>query len=160
MAKEKATMQKALIEDLSEEKAALVVEVNRQAAQIRDHAEAMSALVKAKDATFAANVDLVRKNKELLAEFGDLKERLQTAEAENQRMRGYIQRVQEDDLEASEIVTTGDPHGEEVLVPKRRPTRFGTPSGYGTPGYTEDRGFGHSLHSSARPRHWIRYGED
>lgn len=58
----------------------------------------------------------------------DLKQRLQRAEDDNNRMRGYIDRVQEDDVAREELVTIGDPHGQQQLVPKRKPKQFTTPN--------------------------------
>lgn len=87
-------------------------------------------------------------------QFDDLKTRLQTAESENQRMRGYIQRVQEDDTVREELIAVGDPQGEQRMVPKRKPTTFETPSDYSELNrpngmyYERDR---------PKPRHWITY---
>lgn len=104
--------------------------------------------------------------RETRAQFGDLKERLALAEADNQRMRGYIARVQEDDVVREELIATGDPEGEQHLVPKRRPTRFDTPSSYthsadgcGSGGAAS--GLYHDRVGRDRPppQHWVRYGE-
>src|SRR3972149_7833028 len=69
-----------------------------------------------------------KRNTQLKAQFDDLKERLLTAEAENQRMRGYIQRVQEDDIVREELVQIGDPEGATQLVSKRKMTQFSEPN--------------------------------
>lgn len=60
----------------------------------------------------------------LTEHLAEVKERLAFAEAELQRMAGYIQRVQEDDIVREELVAVGDPAGEQQLVPKRKPTPF------------------------------------
>lgn len=93
-------------------------------------------------------------------EMDDLKERLASSEAENQRMRGYIARVQEDDVVREELVPTGDPAGEQRLVPKRQPTEFFAPSPYQQ---REEAGRGYGGHMMAaerreKPRHWVTYG--
>jgi hypothetical protein len=45
-------------------------------------------------------------------------------------MRGYLKRVQEDDVVREELVPIGDPQGEQQLVPKRKPTPFMAPTPY------------------------------
>lgn len=92
--------------------------------------------------------------KETLLEFDDLKAKLAASEAENARMRGYIQRVQEDDVVREPLIDTGDPDGEMTKVPKRTPTTFFAGGSYapqeGSSLYTENR---------TRPRkHWVNYG--
>lgn len=94
---------------------------------------------------------------ETRAMFADLKERLVKAEAETQRMRGYIARVQEDDVVREELVTVGDPSGEQRMVPKRKPTPFEPPSPYSI-----IEAAGESLRTNAYgerkpPRHWVTY---
>ena len=87
----------------------------------------------------------------------DLKERLANAESENQRMRGYLARVQEDDIVREELIAVGDPSGETRLVPKRKPTVFHQPSSYRDQGCDSammayDRGA-----TRAAPKHWVTY---
>lgn len=53
----------------------------------------------------------------------DLKERLATSELENARMRGYIERAQEDDTVREELIAVEDENGKR-MVPKRKPTTF------------------------------------
>lgn len=112
------------------------------------------------NATRGELADTKQLNKQLHAQFADLKERLATAEAENQRMRGYIQRVQEDDTVREELVATGDPTGEQTMVPKRKPTSFDQPPSHSNLGEidTSDR-FYRSYENEQRrkPIHWIRY---
>jgi chromosome segregation ATPase len=57
---------------------------------------------------------------DLRTKLDDVKARLQLAETEVQRQRGYIERVQEDDIVREELVTTGEPEGAQQLVPKRK----------------------------------------
>lgn len=100
-----------------------------------------------------------RAYKESCEQIDDLKERLAYAESENQRMRGYIERVQEDDTVREELVKTGDPQGEERLVPKRRSTIFAPqftavpPDGRRTADFSFERGA-----INTRRRHWVTYG--
>lgn len=93
------------------------------------------------------------------AEHNNLKERLVNAEAENQRMRGYIARVQEDDTVREELIAVGDPAGEQQLVPKRKPTVFNQPHGYSE--FTAQGGdaafSGYSRRDPPKPRHWVTY---
>jgi chromosome segregation ATPase len=63
-------------------------------------------------------------NTELRSRIDDLKTRLAHAEATNNEMKGYIARVQEDDVVREELVQVGDLAGEVNLVPKRKPHRF------------------------------------
>lgn len=98
-------------------------------------------------------------NKQLHAQFADLKERLATAEAETQRMRGYIQRVQEDDTVREELVTIGETGGEQQLVPKRKPTSFNVPSPHSNTGDLDDAytGGGYGREQRRKSMHWVRY---
>jgi hypothetical protein len=100
-----------------------------------------------------------KREKETRAQFVDLKERLVTAEADNQRMRGYITRVQEDDVVREELIPVGDPAGEQRLVPKRKPENFCAPSpykvlgasgGYAVTSYDNER-------RRAPAKHWVEY---
>ena len=101
-----------------------------------------------------------KREKETRAQFDDLKTRLVTAEADNQRMRGYITRVQEDDVVREELVTVGDPGGEQRLVPKRKPEPFHQPSPYSViasecnagPSYVD-----RYTRERTPPKHWITY---
>lgn len=95
--------------------------------------------------------------KESRAHFADLKERLSNSEMENQRLRGYIARVQEDDTVREELLTVGDPTGEQHMVPKRKPTVFEQPNNYSTP--RNETSFDHYTDRAnrAKPRHWITY---
>lgn len=69
-----------------------------------------------------------RQHTELRSRIDDLKTRLAQAEATTNEMRGYIARVQEDDVVREELVQTGDLAGGEVrLEPKRKPHHFPSP---------------------------------
>lgn len=85
-----------------------------------------------------------------------------TAESTNQRMRGYIDRVQEDDVVREELVAVGDPNGEQSLMPKRKPKMFVEPipfmNSQGDEMATMSR-YSHGYGERPRPKHWIRYGE-
>lgn len=103
--------------------------------------------------------EAVAERDNLRRQIADLKERLTNAETENQRMRGYIQRVQEDDVVREELITTGDPQGEQVMIPKRRPTTFNEPHPMSGMGAIDDRFHnGYRDEPRRKPLHWIRYG--
>lgn len=91
------------------------------------------------------------------AQFGDLKERLFNAETDNQRLRGYIARVQEDDTVREELVATGDPAGEQRLVPKRKSILFEAPDNYGRPGVDHHNLRGYDADRVHPKRHWVTY---
>lgn len=90
----------------------------------------------------------------------DLKERLAFSEAERQRMKGYIERVAEDDVVREELITTGDPEGHQQLVPKRKhapPGEF-----ISTRGATVRDGFempysDRCAERARTTRHWVTY---
>jgi len=58
--------------------------------------------------------------KESREHFADLKERLANAESETARLRGYLERVHEDDIVRDGMVEIDDQNGKR-LVPKRPP---------------------------------------
>jgi hypothetical protein len=102
---------------------------------------------------------------ELRKNLDEVKERLAFAEAENQRMRGYLERVQEDDVVREELVTVGEPDGEQRMVPKRKPTVF-APQSYCAGGERRISSIDTTFESMAfrdengRPRrhkHWVIY---
>lgn len=94
-------------------------------------------------------------------DFADLKARLLAAELVNAEMRGYISRLQEDDVVREELVTTGEPDGQQRIVPKRKHRTFDTPNqftidrqegmGLSDRMYREHRGQDH------KPRCWVEY---
>jgi hypothetical protein len=89
------------------------------------------------------------------SEMDDLKTRLANSEAETQRMRGYIARVQEDDVVREDLVKVGDPDGEHQLVPKRKATAFRQPDPYDAGVMMAATDYGHRPRSN--PRHWVTY---
>ena len=106
--------------------------------------------------------EMVESAKTNRTQIDDLKARLATAEAENQRMRGYIQRVQEDDVVREDLVPVGDPDGETHLVPKRKPTSFHAPVPMSAAGEIDagTRSFMYSDREREPPRkakHWVTY---
>lgn len=114
----------------------------------------------------AAEADLQsarHREKQHRAETDDLKERLAVAEAENARMRGYIARVQEDDVVREDLVPVGDPAGEQQLVPKRKPATFGAANPYFidrsvSEGWRGDAGGAmSSCRDRPKPKHWVTY---
>lgn len=89
------------------------------------------------------------------ADFADLKQRLHAADIDNQFMRGYLARVQEDDAVREDLVTIGEPDGEQRMVPKRKHTTFTRPSDFTEPQRTHD--LYDSVRHKMKPRHWITY---
>lgn len=119
----------------------------------KDVAQARECAAAAKQRADLAERELKQNRKEI----DDLKTRLQTSEAVNQRLRGYLDRVQEDDVVREELVLTGDPQGEQQLVSKRKHTRFAEQSEW-----TEFRDRDSSLYSyhdrqKAVRKHWVTY---
>lgn len=97
--------------------------------------------------------------KKVRDQFDDLKTRLHAAESANQYMRGYLSRVQEDDTVREELVTVGDPAGEQRMVPKRKPTAFERPDDFTEP-RRDQRGIYSGMgyeHDRPKPKHWITY---
>lgn len=90
---------------------------------------------------------------EMRKQFADLKERLHNSEMENQRLRGYVERVQEDDVVREELVQTGDPNGEQRLVSKRKLTTFRCdPTPVGWIGSHDEYG-----RERPKSKHWVNY---
>lgn len=95
------------------------------------------------------------REKEAREQFADLKKRLHTSEMEVARINGYLARVREDDTVREDLVTVGEPGGEQRMVPKRKPEYLGNREpDYSlaecmtTDGYGRDR---------KKPKHWIEY---
>lgn len=134
-----------------------VIELNRRNTVLRQE---LDGAVVEKEAAIKGGHDLLK-------QFGDLKERLHKAEIENSKLRGYIERVLEDDTANEDLVKVGEPDGAERLVPKRVSTILR--GGVGLTRYDCDDIEDHIRHSGAlmghmenrprRPSHWIRYGE-
>lgn len=93
-----------------------------------------------------------------LMEFGDLKRRLHNAEHIIERMRGYIARVQEDDIVNEPLVATGN-EDEKHLAPKRQHTSFSGPEDpyIDTMAQSEMRHLS-ELDRRKQRRHWTEYG--
>lgn len=114
-----------------------------------------------------ANADGIREWKKIAEEreksltearkqFDDLKQRLHAADTANQFMRGYLARLQEDDVVREELVETGDPDGERQMVPKRKHTPFPRPTDFTT--FEGDaRTMGYVERERRKPKHWITY---
>lgn len=104
-----------------------------------------------------ARNELTAWKKEAEVQFEDLKMKLLAAEAINQEMRGYISRVQEDDVVREELVATGD-RDAPYLVPKRKHQAFAilNPYEYGD-GRNENALYGGAKRTR---RHWITYGRN
>lgn len=104
------------------------------------------------------NHELEKELKESRMNFADLKQRLLAAEQSNQFMRGYLARVQEDDTVREDLVTIGEPEGEQRMVPKRKPTTFERPDDFTMPAH-HDRygGFMNEDERRRKARHWITY---
>lgn len=103
-----------------------------------------------------------RKLTEARTLFVDLKEKLYAAEVSNQFMRGYIARIQEDDIAREELLTIGDPNGEQKLVPKRKSTAFERPDDFLDTDRPNQRIGSQSFSrfgsdDRPKPRHWLRY---
>lgn len=92
-------------------------------------------------------------------QFDDLKIRLQAAETSNQFMRGYLSRVQEDDVVREELITTGEPDGDQRMVPKRKSTEFPRPSDFTEARQSVNDMAGYVNYESRqrKAKHWITY---
>lgn len=93
------------------------------------------------------------------AQFEDLKKRLHAAETANQFMRGYLARVQEDDVVREDLLTVGDPDGEQHMVPKRKPTEFKRPEDFTRQQSPDEYGLSYHERQNRKGngRHWITY---
>ena len=81
----------------------------------RDKAEAQHRV------EYNARLVIQRERDETAKQFADLKERLLTSETECARLRGYLERVREDDAVADPLVEIEGPDGKR-LVSKRHPS--------------------------------------
>lgn len=92
--------------------------------------------------------------------FTDLKKRIVAAEQANQYLRGYIARVQEDDVVREELLTVGEPDGEQRMVPKRKLTTFERPEDFMEPKPSRNdiySGGYHERNIRKKPVHFISY---
>lgn len=102
----------------------------------------------------------VKSSLDLRSKLDGTKERLAFAEAANQRMRGYLERVQEDDVVREELVTTGSPEGEQRKVPKRKSTIFAPQIDHRVLAFGDDCAIAEGYRNGGRdtrPRHWVTY---
>lgn len=114
------------------------------------------------DATAAASAAEARE-KETRNQFNDLKWRLHDAEVLNAQLHGYLMRIQEDDVVREELVTVGDPEGEQRMKPKRQHTdfpRFQQHRPDDTPSRQDYMRYARSAEEERprKPKHWITYG--
>lgn len=148
------TMKDSLINEAQQARAAMLDALNTAQKSFEEQA---TGLRQQRSAAQTAQVLAEKREQETRLQFDDLKTRLHAAETSNGFMRGYLARTQEDDAVREELVTVGDPDGEQHLVPKRKPTAFPRPSDYTHP-YPPDN---YDKHATARerrpPKHWITY---
>lgn len=107
----------------------------------------------------ANTIDALKKDRdEVKLQFADLKERLFNTQMVLERLRGYVDRVQEDDIVREELLTVGEPGGEERLVPKRRHMAqqyLVHPSHVGGEDFYREMSSSNRPHQ--KPKHWINY---
>lgn len=93
--------------------------------------------------------------KEARGQFADLKKRLHNSEMEVARLNGYLARVREDDVVREDLVTVGEPGGEQRMVPKRKPEHLGNrEEHHSIHDLMTDGGYGRER---KKPKHWIEY---
>lgn len=113
------------------------------------------------NAVTADNKALEKRMDEKRKDFADLKARLLAAELVNAEMRGYITRLQEDDVVREELVTTGDPNGQQRMVPKRKHRTFEGPNQMTNPRDRHEFDETMSRYAGQReerkPRCWVEY---
>jgi seryl-tRNA synthetase len=136
-------------------RAQLLVELGAVQKHHKDEVAQMHSALREQRSELAA---MAAANKETSAQFDDLKERLANSETECTRMRGYIARVQEDDVVREELVATGDPGGEQRLVPKRQHATFPPRSAYSDLSPQAGGTIYHHRNDRPPPRHWVTYG--
>jgi hypothetical protein len=110
----------------------------------------MAETSKARDRAYKAEQEVA----EVREQFAELKERVANLGVQNAEMRGYIGRVQEDDVVREELIQTGDMAGGDVyLRPKRKHRQFLDIAG-GMAGVEAQ-----SIYASerSRRRHWVTY---
>jgi hypothetical protein len=103
--------------------------------------------------------------KETELQFAELKQHIAVLQTANAEMVGYIARAQEDDIAREELLTTGDPDGETVLVPKRKHRVFSLTSFSHLTAQSRDEFTGGIYQSTdgasgrRRTKHWVTYGD-
>lgn len=122
------------------------------------------AAMEAKDANFKRYALAAKERDEAIAirenvhkQFDDLKQRLHDAEMELSKLRGYIDRVREDDIVREELITSGDPEGEQRMVPKRKMRDLFSYE-HAPRLYDEAQGvMGYAEHRREKPKRWVNY---
>lgn len=127
----------------------LVAELDEKNKRLEDHRGRLSN-------SQAAETNARAAEKVAQDQFADLKKRLFDSEMERQRLVGYTQRVQEDDVVREDLVTVGEPGGEQRMVPKRKSAAPFSTMDYRevnqmTPTYDQ---YGRER---VKPKHWIEY---
>jgi hypothetical protein len=98
----------------------------------------------------------VEREKETRAQFNDLKQRVHDLEIENATMLGYLNRVQEDDEVREELITVGEPGGEQHLTPKRKPRLNRMYTSAPTALYDTER-VREPWRERPKSKHWVNY---
>lgn len=155
----------------------LIAEVKRMTARVENLAERLAesgglqeALGKSVNELADKARDAERRLEGSRTDFADLKARLLSAELANERLRGYLDRVREDDVVREVLVETGDPEGEKLLTPKRKHADMPRPDHYLRPHgadlsrdramgmMQEARGWAESDGRKREPlRNWVSY---
>jgi hypothetical protein len=115
--------------------------------------ESRDAALKAKSDEFFARRNAEDAAKAARAEHDDLKKRLLNSELECARLRGYMERVREDDAVADPLVEIEDQNGKR-MVSKRWPSNHCTP----VPTTCFDGGtYEDYTGRRPKPKHWVTY---
>lgn len=99
----------------------------------------------------------VTREQETRAQFADLKSRLFDATKTIERLNGYIARVQEDDHVREELLTVGDPNGEQLLVPKRKHAITGGVLDDHEQSLDMGKAGPYDRQERTKPRRWVSY---
>lgn len=106
----------------------------------------------------ATRIRAERERDETRAQFTDLKERLHNAEIDNAVMRGYLDRVGEDDHASDGFFEVADGNGEVTARPKRKGYGYRVVSvgghSQGSVGYSSESG---ERSTNKRRVHWTSY---
>ena len=95
---------------------------------------------------------------EAKAHNAELKERVAHQTVTIATLRGYVERVKEDDVVREELVTTGavgDPCGETQIVPKRKHAIL--PEDYISPPQRTQTGYADHQRERTQRKHWVNY---
>lgn len=123
-------------------------------AEVSSTSEARSKMI---HDTRAAKAAAEESEKETREQFADLKKRLHRSEMEVARLNGYLARVREDDTVREELVTTGEPGGEQRLTPKRKPEYLGNTEDDYSGMKSSDPMMHYLERDRKKPKHWIEY---